>query len=344
MAATAVKGGHFRFVAKLGPTVEDFEQVLSVNLFVANDGLSLSYPSTVDWTLVCGPGDSGVVESGPEVMFDWAYPFRPVLIGADGRFAFRGQPYPGSTGLILIEGRFERAGDVAVGRLAIGGNPKCQPIRRTFRARLVGRPNAPHRGRRSLCDRVTVGYPIPDVDEAYRVYDRGIGCTTAREIARQWHASLSCQHLTTGAACGLHGASCTAVNGGLFNRLVSARCSARGHPHGITEFVHYRPCRPPKVSNAEISVWAINLDCHTATTFPVQALRGDPDATTGQPCGDFADYIHGRGNACAPVAGFVCRARGGGLAFDPDGGWHARCVQQSNGFRAFEFDYVNNYG
>jgi hypothetical protein len=316
LAARPVAGGHFRFDAKVGPIVQGSRQYVSVDLVVTNDGRELATPSYVEWRLKCGAGPSGSIEGGFGALDGRNAPFRSVPIGADGRFSFTGDLQPGSVDLITISGAFERGGRVAFGSVVIGGDPSCRPINLPCRARLVGRPHAPHAGRHSLCDRVTIDYPEHlDADEAYRVYDRGVGCTTAREIARQWHASPTCQRLKTGDSCGLHGASCRAVKGRHFNRLVSARCRARGHPHGITELVYYKPCPGPKIGGDDsVSMWAINLDCHTATTFPVAALIGGPEQQTDPPCGDYPGIIHGRGNACTSVAGFVCRARSAALA------------------------------
>jgi hypothetical protein len=333
MAAAPIKGGHYRMVARLDRGMAGLPHEVAVDFIIANDGRELAAPSSVWWQLRCDSSDF-------QPLYGRYTPYRAVPVAADGTFLFRGRREPGFDSLTFIKGGFARGGRVAVGSLAIGGALSCAPVRLAFRAPLVGRPDRPHPGSRSVCDRVTIHYfDALDADEAYRVYDSGIGCTTAREIARQWRASRRCRRLSVGGRCWLPGATCEAVQGGTFNALVSARCMSRAHPRGATEFVHYRPCLPPNSQTGTVTMWAINLDCHTATAFPVDALNTD-DKTGVGPCGRDPWTVNGRSVACAPVAGFVCRVRAADI--EPDGGWHARCVQQRDGFGALELDYAND--
>lgn len=99
-------------------------------------------------------------------------------IGRSGRFHYK-----------WIRGRFINRGRVAVGFLWLwycGGRVGRIP----YRARLAGTPNAPVSGKPARCDRATIRYRWRrDSDDAYELSEQGVGCTTAREIARRWHAS-----------------------------------------------------------------------------------------------------------------------------------------------------------
>ena len=103
------------------------------------------------------------------------------------------------------------------------------------------------------------------------------------------------------------------------------------------EFVHYEPCARPTTPNdeADVWMWAINLDCATATAFPVATLIGELDPPSG-PC-DPILKVPGKNVSCAPVAGFVCQARG--IWFTSGTEVRARCVDSGDGFRALEFRY-----
>lgn len=187
-----------------------------------------------------------------------------------------------------------------------------------------------------MCDRVVIRQVrlLGGQDEAYRVYDNGVGCTNAREIARQWRASDSCQRLATGDVCALGAARCRAVTGGRFNGLVSAQCTTATAPGGLVELVHYVPCRPPAANpDEDITMWAVNLGCGVARTFPVHDLTGDPETDTG-PCGEIYSLTF-ESIPCAPVAGYLCRARN--ADFGPEPGFYAVCVQAQDGFRALVF-------
>ena len=75
--------------------------------------------------------------------------------------------------------------------------------------------------------------------------------------------------------------TCEAVRGGRFSPLAGVLCQS---PSGASvELVHFVPCRPPAVSDLEISLWAINLDCAAARAFPIPELVGDEANGTG-PC------------------------------------------------------------
>ena len=334
VAAQPVKGGHYVFVRTLGSDVlGGGEYYVSVELTLANDGHELAQPSLVGEHVACGK-TNGVID-GMNLSRALDAPFRAVAIGSDGRFS------ASETGPITsfsVSGRFVDGGKAAVGTVVIRAHMRsCPQFRLAFRAPLVGRPNAVHAGRHSVCDRVTIRQ-LPRLggqDEAYRVYDKGIGCTTARELARGWRASPTCQRLAPGGICQVSGGECRAVVGGQFNGLVSARCTARGIPDGIAELVHYNPCGPPKSSDpaADITMWAVNVGCATAAAFPVDTLVGDTERATG-PCGDIYSLPF-TSTACSPVAGYACRARN--ADFGPEAGFYAVCVQQLDGFRALVF-------
>jgi hypothetical protein len=330
-----VSGGHYRYHATLSGTSSSVaSNRVFLELTLANDGRELAWPSNLSFDIACGSSD---LDDGAQ--FDDLYQARhAVQVASDGSFAWRSSPEPGSRSTIAIRGTFARGGRVAVGSMLVREDPPCRSFSLAFRALLTGRPHAPHPGRHSVCDRVTTRDEDSrtDGDEAFRVYERDIGCTAARETARVWRASPTCQRLLPGGTCELPGAVCRAVRGGGFNALVSAQCTLVAHPHGLTEFVHYQPCPKPKVpQGGDITMWAINLDCKTAAAFPIAALIGDPDRETG-PCHGSIYLLEGTPMDCDPVAGFVCEARTAN--FEPDGGWHARCVRQRDGFAAIEID------
>jgi hypothetical protein len=338
MAAAPVKGGHYHFVHVLGrdrSTSTTFEVEVEVTL--ANDGRELAYPSGVSEQLACGQNDT--LTDG--LAFDGAVdaPYRALAIKPDGRFSAHGL-FLSETRRFGLTGTFTRGGRFAVGTLVVrGGKRSCPSLRMAFRAPLVGRPNAPRPDRPSVCDRVTIRQlERIGTDESYRIYDKGVGCTTARQIARQWHASPTCQHLAPGGFCRLAGATCRAVTGGQFNGLVSAQCASAARPHGVAEFVHYQPCTPPKSDNdASIMMWGVNLDCAAAAAFPIDALIGDRDPETETdtgPCGTTYDLPF-KAVTCTPVGGYACRARNADFGGEP--GFYAVCVQQQDAFRALVF-------
>jgi hypothetical protein len=333
MAAAPVAGGHYHFVRSLGGDRSTFK--VDLELTLANDGRELAYPSGVSEQLACGRDDT--LTDG--IAFDGAVdaPFRALPIGPVGRFSAHGF-FLTDTRRFHLTGTFTRGGRFAVGSLIVrGGKTSCPAVRLHFRAPLVGRPNRSRRDRRSLCDRVTIPRPALSGNyETYRVYDEGMGCTTAREIARQWRASRTCQRLAPGGQCNLDGATCQAVTGGQFNSLVSAHCTSEAHPGGVAELVHFQPCGPPKSSNgADVTMWAVNLDCATASAFPVDGLLGDPESGTG-PCSAINNQSY-KASACSSVGGYACRARS--VQYDGGSGFYAVCVQQHDGFRGLVFYY-----
>jgi hypothetical protein len=334
LAAAPVRGGHYRFVHVLGRDTSTFTTFqVEIELTLANDGREMAYPSGVSEQLACGRNDT--LTDG--LAFDGAVdaPYRALAIGRDGHFTAHGL-FLSETRRFRLTGSFTRGGRFAVGTLTVrGGKASCPDLHLAFRAPLVGRPNAPRRDRHSVCDRVTIRQlELSGNDETYRVYDKGVGCTTARQIARQWHASPRCRHLTPGGLCHLPGAACRAVTGGQFNGLVSAHCTSMAHPRGVAELVHYQPCPPPKSNNdATITMWGVNLDCSAAAAFPIDSLVGDPERDTG-PCGGIYDLPF-EAVTCTPVGGYACRARNAN--FDSESGFYAVCVQQQSGFRALVF-------
>lgn len=332
LAAKPISGGHYQFDAKLGGG-----DWASMDITLANDGREMAQPSFVRAHLDC---TKTVLVDNEVLDGTWFAPYRSVQVSAGGQFAFRSASEGGrSRRLVAISGEFAPGGRVVVGSLSFRENKPCRSVRLPFRARLVGRPNAPHRGVRSVCDRARIRElrPGEGLDEAFRVYEQDAGCTAARETARRWRASPTCQGLATGASCQLPGAVCEAVRGGAFDALVSARCTRTSPSHGVMEFVHYEPCARPTTPNdeADVWMWAINLDCATATAFPVATLIGELDPPSG-PC-DPILKVPGKNVSCAPVAGFVCQARG--IWFTSGTEVRARCVDSGDGFRALEFRY-----
>ena len=333
MAAVPIKGGHYHFVRTLERGKSSSK--IDLELTLANDARELAYPSGVSEQLACGRHDS----FADGIAFDGAVdaPFRALPIAPTGRFSARGL-FLGGARRFHLSGTFTPGGRFAVGTLTVrGGKGSCPVVRLHFRAPLVGRPNTPHRGDRSLCDRVTIRQlAVSGNDETYRVYDKGIGCTTAREIARQWHTSPTCRRLGPGGRCNLDGATCQSVTGGQFSSLASAQCTSEAHPGGVAELVHFQPCSARTSGNgADITMWAVNLECAAASAFPVDGLLGDPESGTG-PCRAINELSY-KASACSPLGGYVCRART--VEYEGASGFYAVCVQEHDGFRALVFYY-----
>ena len=125
-----------------------------------------------------------------------------------------------------VHGRFIRGGRLVVGRATGFGIPCCRRhISVRFRARLTGTPNAARPGLPSSCDPVTIfEIPLSAGTDSYELAEQGIGCTTARRLARQWHASPECAALSTpGTTCSLGAATCERIP----RRSLAA---ARPHP------------------------------------------------------------------------------------------------------------------
>jgi hypothetical protein len=330
-AAPPVSGGEYRFAAKVG-----VDQI-ALHLVLANDGREMATYSWFSADLACrGRGYS----DGEPLDGRWDKPWRAVQISTDGRFSFRSIPRAGDPRLVNISGRFVGDGRVATGIVDYRGAKGCPSLRRPFRATLYSRPNAAHPGRVSRCDRVRIGV-IDEAgarDEAYGVYERDVGCTSARETARRWRASRACVALQAGGTCRVPGASCQAVRGGLFNVLVSARCTLASRPGGAVELVHYQPCaQAPKhafdAPDALVLVWAINTDCRAVASFPLDALLGDEYSEDG-PCGAILDLE--KPVTCKPIGDYLCRARS-----DGDTSFNARCVDKRDPFKAIEITFLD---
>lgn len=155
LAAAPVKGGHYHFVRSLGrDKATDTRLQVEVELTLANDGRELAYPSGVSEQVACGPGDT--LTDG--LAFDGAVdaPYRALAVSRGGRFSAHGF-FLDEPRRFRLTGTFTRDGRFAVGALSVhGGKASCPMLHLTFRAPLVGRPNAPRPGRHSVCDRVIV--------------------------------------------------------------------------------------------------------------------------------------------------------------------------------------------
>ena len=330
-AATPVPGGSYRFAAHVGVNR------VSGRLLLANDGRETAKYSWVSADLRCtGTGYS----DGEPLDGRWYDPWRAVQISPAGRFSFRSVPRVGDPRLIRLHGRFVGDGRRAAGIIDYRGPKGCPSFRVAFRAALASRPDPPQPGHVSRCDRVKVGLIGDDSerDEAYGIYERDVGCTSAREIARRWHASAACSSAQPGGTCQVAGASCQALRGGQFNVLVSVGCTPTARPEGIVELVHYRPC--PKAPghtlaspDALILTWAVNTECTAVTAFPLDTLLGDADGEGG-PCGDV--FVLEVTVTCKPVGDYLCRARPAG-----DTDFNARCVDGRDPFKAVEITFLD---
>jgi hypothetical protein len=330
-AAAPVPGGEYRFAAKVGVNE------LSMHLILANDGREAATYSWLAADLRC-PGTG--YSDGEPLDGRWYDPWRAMQITPAGRFSFRSVPRVGDPRLIQLHGRFVGDGRVATGILDYRAPKNCPSLRVAFRATLYSRPNAPHPSQVSRCDRAKVGF-IDDTtarDETYGVYERDVGCTSARETARRWHSSAACSALQAGETCRVPGASCAAVRGGEFNVLVSVRCTLASKPGGLVELVHYQPClKAPRHTfaspDALILTWAVNTDCAAVAAFPLDTLLGNEDGDLGPCDGVFA--LEGT-VTCQPVGDYLCRAR-------PDGDldFNARCVDSRDPFKAVEITFLD---
>ena len=193
-----------------------------------------------------------------------------------------------------VRGRFTREGRVAVGRFTALNGAGCRRVSVRFRARLTGTPNAARPGFPSSCDPVTIDeISLPRGDDGYEPFEQGIGCTTARGLARQWHRSPSCTTLNTpGATCSLGAATCETIPLGTWQPLARIRCSTSQRPGGATELVYLHACNGPNLRG--FSFKAINLACRTARSFPFEQTL-----ETDGPCGNLKRVAFGRPVTCA---------------------------------------------
>ena len=88
-------------------------------------------------------------------------------------------------------------------------------------------------------------------------------------------------------------------------------------------------------------LWATNLDCPSATAFPVESLGLSDHAEEAEtePCPNVTSLTVNERVTCRSVAGFTCTLR------VPDfgaaaSGYRGSCRQDQNPFNALHFDYV----
>ena len=246
-AASPVPGG--RYAGDLFGSMHCHD---CVELNLANDGGELIDPSGVNDLFECEAGNF-VLSS------DWvgAYtrPWRntPVRRGMFrrvdfGSFSERGQ---------IVTGRFVTT-RLLEGTIRLRGEPTCGKRRvLRFRARLVGRPDAT-RGRWALCDRVITNDTATGRAEV-DVWERALGCTSARETARQWRWDPDCRQFGPGAMCVANGLRCEAIETGERDPGASARCRKGA---GAVELVRLVACEDDDAKRR--TVQAIQLDCRTA--------------------------------------------------------------------------------
>jgi hypothetical protein len=291
---------------------------LDVVLTLANDGKEFAAFSYAWATgIVCG---SPNVTTGGALSLnsDDSYQLRSVQVQADGSFRHR-------EGHSWIRGRFVRHGRVAIGSVILPGGGPCSRVSLKFRARLIARPNAARPGEPSRCDRVFVGDRDrnPDrIDAAYGVREQGVGCTTARELARLWHGNPLCTALVSSAACKVLGADCQTIRGGTFTAQASARCVPAAAPGGTLELVRLLPCEPLPEQSEAVELWTVNLDCETA--------RNVPFTKRGERCGRLVPRTR-----CERIAGYTCSLRDGDAEVPIVLG---RCVLDQDPFLAFEYE------
>jgi hypothetical protein len=198
---------------------------------------------------------------------------------------------------------------------------------------LTGTPNAARPGDPSRCDRTTVRFSYrKQADNAYEPVEQGLGCTTARGLARAWHVSAECASLPgPGPTCTVGGAVCERIVGGVWRPLASVRCSMPEQPGNAAELVYQEACLPPPYEGqGDFTLWAINLDCPTARSFSIDEFLDAPN----HPCG--SAWVKPPPDWCTSVAGYSCEAR------DFDGpvlGYDALCVQGADPFKALRLEF-----
>ena len=253
-----VSGGHYRYHATVrAPHNGDDPNLVVLDLTLANDGRELASPSYLSYDVSCGQSE-GLED---EVQLDDLYePRRAVQVALGGRFAWHSRPELGSKRTIAIRGTFTGGGRAAVGSLLVREDPPCPSFRSVFRARLIGRPHAPHAGRPSICDRVTVrdDYRRSNGDEASGLMS---ATSAARLRARPpdygaHRDRVNCSQPAAAARCREPSVARSAAG---ISALWSARSGTlAAHPGGLTEFVHYQPCPQPKVPQGDdLTMWAI---------------------------------------------------------------------------------------
>ena len=308
-----------------------------VDLTLANDGREFAERSVVDAQLDCSK--YGLFE-----FFELDGSIRigshAVQVPPDGRFSYEYR-YHGRLRM-SITGHFEKRGRVAAGSVVISEDRPCPRVAFRFRARLVGRPNAPVPGRWAGCDRVVTNakdFPASTAlgqfgtitEGFYGIYDNGAGCTAARQFTRRWNASTRCRQLHEWASCSVKGANCTRIRGGDASSLSGARCTPIGRRSGAVELLRFEPCRPPTTVTRSADVWAINVGCDAATSYPVDSLLSDPSGNG--PCG--SDMTTGA-RQCTSVAGYTCRANV--TLPGPRFVLTALCTQDADRFRAIRIE------
>jgi hypothetical protein len=321
--AQSVPGGHYRFPT----TGNDPEPPILVDVRLANDGREFAKNSWIGVAQHCRDGDGSASNVGVQLEDGPREDGRAVQIGPQGSFGFEQRGYLGPGTFVALRGRF--AGHTVGGSIVVRQRG-CGDVMASFRAKLVGRPGVTPPGKVAACDAVTVASRAAG-DEVYKVRAHRLGCTRARALARGWHRSPECIALVVGATCRVAGVVCRAIHGGRHLSVAGARCALSRHVSA--EFAHQLPCRGPE--DARMSLWAINLDCTTAASFPIDTLV-PPDESDGA-CGDVDLAFLERPTTCRSVAGFTCRVRDSSRG--ASNGFHALCPADSDPFRAIEFDY-----
>jgi hypothetical protein len=289
-----------------------------IKLTLANDGKQFAVPS---FAIVSTPGLTvgvGITSGNPADEI----PDAAVLPGGQFEFARYGSE---------IRGRFIRQGRLAVGRVIRRYLGDRVSVR--FRARLTGTPNAARPGKPSHCDRVTIRYDNRKrADDGYEPVEQGLGCTTARGLARAWHASAACGSLPgPGSTCTVGESVCERIVGGIWRARASVRCSIPNQPSTAAEFVYQEACRPPPYDgDGDFALWAINLDCATARSLRIDEFIDAPNPPCGSGWGKPAP------DWCTSVAGYTCGARD---FVGPVSGYNALCVQDADRFRALRLEF-----
>jgi len=179
-----------------------------------------------------------------------------------------------------VVGRFRAGGRAVSGTLVIRERRDgCRLNARTrFRARLVGRTYPPTPGRFAECDEFYSPLQDDVAQDRTDVFDRDVGCTTARDAASHRLADAVCQHLTIGQYCAAGYLFCTPIERGEHEAAAQTRCDRGDGTSAAVEIVAWQGCRP----RYDADVVAANVACQQA-----RALAGFYMENLGGRCGGF---------------------------------------------------------
>jgi hypothetical protein len=279
LAAAPVAGGLYQ-----GFTYHRGERCLAdviggcVTLSVNNDGGEFQAPSRVEYNDLNGCLVSGLLS---DALADG--PPSAGTVASDGTFRLT---YRNGRRTFRIRGEFYDRGRRVRGTLRISGGrtPRACHGSRTvrFRARQVGRPNAPRPGAWTTCDEVITHDALGNVRREVRVFDRDAGCTRARAAARALRDRLAgssppcADPPAANSGCILGELSCAPVARGERDPAALVRCQRADRPGAAAELVAATTCFSAE-DEAFFAAWALNVSCAEARAVAADAESRDCD-------------------------------------------------------------------